>query len=151
MEAILKGYCGKDLEWQIAEQLTRDMKKIDHPVNYSSVFVSVAQMEHAFHNIELFNFCKDQHTSFVWENGLKLQLFKRKERLPLDRLIHKLLKFVELENKQLYWTPDVEIKVMGKIQQILTDKMSELYAKIKSMCDQGTCLKRRSWELMTEQ
>lgn len=151
MEAILKGQSGKDLEWQIAEQMTRSMKRIDHPLNYSTVFVSVAQMEHAFHSIELFRFCKNQYTSQVWDNGLKLQLFKRKDRLSLDRLIHKLLKFVELENKQLYWTVDVEQKILSKIQHELSSKVNEVYSKMKSFCDQGTLLKRRAWELMTEQ
>lgn len=127
------------------------MKKIEHPANYSAVFVSVAQMEHAFHSIDLFNFCKDTHTNQVWDNGLKLQLFKRKERLTLDRLIHKILKFTELENKQLYWTSDVENKVLSKIQQDLSTKINEVYSKIKSFCDQGNYLKRRSWEMMTEQ
>jgi hypothetical protein len=81
-------------------------------------------MGNAFNNIELFDFCKDN--SNVWTNGLKLQLFKTKTQLPLDRLIHKLLKFVELENKPLYWNADIESKVMSKLQQELNVKINEL-------------------------
>lgn len=125
MEAILKGWDGKALEFQIADQLCRFMKKIDHPQHYSSVNVTIEQMEKAFLQIDLFHFCKDSFPQ-VWEKGLKLQLFKTKTSLPLDRLIHKLLKFVELENKPLSWNADVESKVMSKLQQELNLKINEL-------------------------